>query len=90
MSSYSEWQLMCLAEDIEPGDSLTIEHLKNKGKRLTVVYTGDSEDDLWVNCQQPGGKQFTFSAESLDEKGKRAKQWRITGKSSVNLRLRTA
>ena len=86
--SYSEWQLMCVAEDIEPGDTIIIEHLRDKVKQLHVVFTGDSEDDMWVNCKQPGGKDFIFSADNLDEKGKRTKQWRIIGKSSQNLRLR--
>jgi hypothetical protein len=87
--SFSEWELMCIAEDIEPGDTVIIENLKDHELIKLVIYTGMSEDDQWIYCKEFDTQQaFIFNAASLDEKGKRTKQWRLLRKSTVDMRFK--
>jgi hypothetical protein len=91
MTSHSEWGMLCIAEDIEPGDSVVIEHLKTEGYQKTLIYTGLSDDDEWVFCKENDNKkEYVFNAESLDEKGKRTKKWRLLKKSPVALRFKAS
>jgi hypothetical protein len=85
--SFNEWQLLCTHQDIEPGDTLEVEHLYEK-KKKALVFVGLSPKEDWIFCQDQNRKPFVFNSLSLDQKGKRTKQWRIAGKSSEELRLK--
>lgn len=86
--NHTEWDMLCIAEDIEFGDSVIIEHLKIDNYQKTVIYTGMSEDEQWIYCKENDNKkEYTFNTESLDEKGKRTKKWRVLKKSPIALRL---
>lgn len=86
--SHSEWEMMCITEDIEPGDSILIEHLKKDKCEKVLIYIGMSDDDQWVLCKENDSKkEYIFNAESLDEKGKRTKKWRIIKKSPFALKF---
>ena len=87
--SHSEWDMLCIAEDIEFGDSVIIEHLKKENHHKTLIYTGTSTDEQWVYCKENDSKkEYIFNAESLDEKGKRTKKWRLVKKSPIALRFK--
>lgn len=88
MTIHSEWDLMCLADDIEPGDTLVIEHLKDEECFKLVIYTKTTDDNLWVLCKDENRREFIFNAESLEEKGKRTKQWRIVRKATVDMKFK--
>lgn len=87
MSAFNEWQMLCIAEDIEPGDTIFAEHIYEPEKKMPLVFCKESDDELWVETKDAHGKPFTFSADSLEQKGKRTKQWRIKNKAPIGIRL---
>jgi hypothetical protein len=88
MSSYSEWEMMCIDEDIEPGDTVIAEHLVDKSKTKLLVFMKENENNEWIIFKADDGSLFYFNCDSLDQRGKRTKQWKIKGKSKVELDLR--
>jgi molybdopterin-guanine dinucleotide biosynthesis protein len=84
----TEWELMCLADDIEPGDTIVVEHLKEEKLYKLLIYTKVSDDEKWILFKDENKKEYIFNIESLEEKYKKTKQWRIIRKSAVGLRYK--
>lgn len=84
--SYSEWELLCISTDIEPGDTIEIENIYT-GEKIGLIYKELSPNGRWIRCLTPKREKFTFVADTLDQKGKRTKQWRILGKSDFPLKI---
>jgi hypothetical protein len=79
--SYTEWEMMCIDEDIEQGDTVLAEHISDESRTLPMVFCNESEDGLWIHTKDRDGNKYIFSTDSLEQKGKRTKQWRIARKS---------
>lgn len=80
-TNYNEWQMLCLTEDIEPGETIIVENIFTPEDTMQVVVCHESQDGQWLQTRDAQGKPFVFNTESLEQKGKRTKQWRIKGKS---------
>lgn len=87
MSAYSEWEMLCIAEDIEPGDTILAEHISDEEVTMSLIVCGETENGDWLKTKDVAtGKAYLFSTDSLEQKGKRTKQWRIKGKSKIAMR----
>jgi hypothetical protein len=73
---YSEWELLEISEDIEPGDMVTVE--SDTGED-TLIFVKQKNQHTLVLKEVVGGKIRHFSTQSLEEIGG---DYIITGKSN--------
>lgn len=77
---YSEWELMAISEDIEPGDTVIVE--SDDGEEL-LVFVQEKNKNV-ILFRDADGEIRQFSQSSLEEIGGSAM---ITGKSNVELSI---
>ncbi len=63
---YNEWELLVVAEDIEPGDTLVVE--RDSGTPELMVFVEESENNT-VILKDANGSEFSFSVNTLEEYG---------------------
>jgi len=81
MDVHSEWALLVIAEDIEVGDTISVE--SEEGATEDMVFIGESKKG--VKLKDVTGEVHYFSEDSLEEvNGYRV----ISGKSENELRLK--
>ena len=78
---YNEWELLVLAEDIEPGDTLVVE--RDSGEMDLMIYVREKTNKA-VLLKDREGKETPFSTQTLEENG----GYRyIVGKSDTDLKI---
>jgi hypothetical protein len=86
---YCEWDLLCISEDIEFGDTIILENIYDEKQIKLAVYLKRSANEEWIYVRDVFGGDMVFNAFSLDQKGKRTKEWKITRKSIRQLKLKS-
>jgi len=61
---FNEWELLVLADDVQPGDSLSIEDDSGNSETMTFVKNGPKNT---VILKDANGDLLTFSAANLEE-----------------------
>ena len=77
---YSEWELMAISEDIEPGDTVIAED--DSGEEELLIFVRQKNANV-VILKDEAGNLRNFSTQSLEELGGSSS---IKGKSSIDLR----
>ena len=85
---FSEWDLLCIAEDIEYGDTVLLTNIHDETQMKLAVYLKRSANEEWIYMRDIFGAEMTFNAFSLDQKGKRTKQWKLSRKSVKQVSLK--